>query len=361
MKSLYFRFGFVLAMVLLIGQGCFSLTPADGLSTTGPAGVFVSVDKGDNWQSISLLPTVDGVKDLSDVSVYRLFPDPQDPEALYWATRRNGFYFSYDEGRTWQQPRGGIDRGFIYSITVDPRDRCTLYITNGLQIMRSDDCSRSWEEVYRESRSDTKITSITFNPHNPEEIFMLESEGDLLKTTDEGKSWTVVHRFERDSADIFADNLQKDVFFVATRDSGIYRSIDGGETWVSLEENMSDFSGAHEYRRFYLHPTQRETLYWVSTYGILRSTNSGDTWESIDLITPPGSVQIYGFAVNPNNENELYYTATINNRSTFYRSVDGGINWTTKKLPSGQLPTLLYVHPEKEDIVYLGFTIPPSQ
>jgi hypothetical protein len=78
------------------------------------------------------------------------------------------------------------------------------------------------------------------------------------------------------------------------------------------------------------------------------------------LLTAPGSVQIYGFAVNPKNPNHMYYTATANNRSTFYRTVDGGQNWITKRLPSGQIPTALRVHPEQEDWVYVGFTIPPK-
>ena len=44
----------------------------------------------------------------------------------------------------------------------------------------------------------------------------------------------------------------------------------------------------------------------------------------MNLITPPGSANIYGFAVNPQNENEVYYVGTIGNRSLFYKTVDGG-------------------------------------
>jgi hypothetical protein len=76
------------------------------------------------------------------------------------------------------------------------------------------------------------------------------------------------------------------------------------------------------------------------------------------LLTAPGSVQIYGFAINPQDDNHIYYTATANNRSTFYRSIDGGANWITKKLPSGQIPTALRIHPEEPDWIYVGFTIP---
>lgn len=346
---------------MLIGQGCLSLGGGSGPQTSGPAGMFASTDKGESWQSISKLPTVEGVKDLSGVSVYRLFTDPDDSAALYWASRGNGFFYTYDEGRVWQQPKGDLAGGFIYGIAVDPRDRCTLFVTNGPFVHKSDDCSRSWKEVYQESRGNTRAVSIAFNPTRPTQLLVLENNGDLIETADGGKNWSVRHRFGGETVDIFADQSQRDVLYVASRASGLYRSIDAGETWESLAENMASYAGANEYRRFYMHPTSAGVLYWVSTFGILRSHDGGDTWEKIELITPPGSVQIYSFAVNPRNEKELYYTATIGSRSTFYRSFDGGKTWGTKKLPSGQLPTVLYVHPDKGEILYLGYTIPPKQ
>lgn len=350
--------GLLAVTIFLIGQGCLSLTGEESPRTSGPGGMFLSVNKGDAWQPISVLPTAQGVQDLSGVSVHRLFTDPQDTRALYWASRAHGFFYTYDGGQTWQQPQGDLRGGFIYSLAVDPRDRCTLFVTNGAKVHRSEDCSRSWQEVYRESRLEARVSSMVFNPLVPKQLLILLNNGDLLETVDAGKNWQVIHRFEHEAVDLFADPRQRDVFYAASRANGLHRSIDAGRTWVSLRDNMSDFSGANEYRRFYLHPTETGVLYWISTHGILRSDNSGDTWESIDLITPPGSAQIYAFAVNPKNEQELYYTATINNRSTFYRSFDGGVKWATKQLPSGQIPTMLHVLPDKPEVIYLGFTIP---
>jgi photosystem II stability/assembly factor-like uncharacterized protein len=367
MKNIVSKLGLFSLTLVLMGQGCFSLGGPNNNQpqTFGPGGMFVSTNKGDSWQSISLLPTVEGVTDLSNTSVYRLFTDPQDKSALYWATRSSGFYYSYDQGRTWQQPKGDLATGFVYSVAVDPRDRCTLFVTNGRSVHKSIDCSRSWEEVYQESRLDTIITSLVFNPRIPERLLMLIANGDLLQTTNQGNSWKLLHRFETESVELFADPLQQDVIYMASRGNGLYRSLDSGQSWTNLRENMSDFPGANEYRRFYALeteskiPTETSVLYWISTYGILRSGDGGDTWSAVELITPAGSVQIYGFAVNPENEDELYYTATINNRSTFYRTKNAGVEWTTKRLPSAQIPTLLYVHPISTEVVYLGFTIPP--
>jgi len=78
------------------------------------------------------------------------------------------------------------------------------------------------------------------------------------------------------------------------------------------------------------------------------------------LVTPPGSVDIYGFTVSRSNDKEIYYTGTIDTKSSFYRSMDGGKTWETRKLPSKQIPTVLYAHPQNEGWLYLGFTIPPK-
>lgn len=347
-------------VLVLAGAGCVSLSSKKS-TTSGPAGMFISTDKGESWKSISSVPTLEGVKSMSSVSVYRLIEDPQDPKAMYIASRKNGMFYSYDDGKSWAQEEAPVSSGFIYSAAVHPADKCIVYATNGRQIFKTTDCSRSWTEIYRESRSNVNINSLAFNQFPPYQIYVGESNGDLLYSVDEGQSWSRLASVRFRIQHIITNPLIENQIFAISRESGLRRSNDAGKTWESLNDGFKTFSGSLEYRRHYLHPTKPGVLYWVSDYGILVSYNSGDSWEAYELITPPGSAKIYGFAVNPNNEKEIYYTATINDRSTFYKSLDGGKNWITKKLPSGQLPTAMRVHPENGDWIYLGFTIPPQQ
>lgn len=353
----------VMSMLILAGQGCVSLGGGNDVTTSGVAGVFVSTDKGENWTHLTALPEADGVKSIADANVYRLYDDPQDTEAMYLATREQGLFYTYDSGRVWQRPSDpNLQGGFIYSVAVHPKDKCTIYATNGNQVFLSKDCSRSYEEVYRESRSGITIQSLRFENTEPYKLFMGENNGDLLQSMDGGKSWTVVNRFASQLVHIEVDRFKAGQMYVTTRNNGIFRSTDGGQTWIGLAEKLQEFPGALEYRNFIMHPTKPHVIYWLSTYGILYSTNAGDSWQAVDLITPPGSVNIYAFAVNPKNDQEMYYTATLKDfsRSTFYRSIDGGKNWTTKRLPTGQVPITMKTHPEKE-YLYLGFAIPPKK
>lgn len=345
---------------MLGGAGCISLS-GSGSTTTGPAGMFISTNRGDSWSPIVSWPTLEGVKNLSQLSVYRLIEDPSDAKALYWASREGGLIYSYDDGKSWQRASGELSSGFVYSVAIHPEDKCIIYATNGNRIFRTDDCTRSWKEVYRESRLDVIISSITFTQSAPYKVLVAESNGDVLQSYDGSESWSVLNRFKTRLVNIITHSKDANLIYIITKSDGLQRSNDGGSSWVSLSDRFSAFSGAKEYRRFWLDPTNPNHLYWISTYGILFSTDSGDSWGEIKLLTPPGSADIYAFAANPENTDEIYYTATINERSTFYRSYDGGKNWVTKKLPSGQLPSVLRVHPDHADWIYLGFTIPPKQ
>lgn len=359
MLSRFSKLGFMLAAVVLMGAGCFSLTTDTSIQTTGPAGVFVSVDKGESWRQISTMPGVDEPTLLSGVSVFRFADDPQDPSAVYWASRNNGFFYTYDDGNTWQQAPAPLNDGFVYSVAVHPADKCTIFATNGMRVYRSTDCNRSWEEVHHEDNLEARISTLSFNPFGGQEIFMGKINGDILSSRDGGENWTVRTRLQSRIEEIAFDSAAQGVAYVATRNDGLFRSENTGATWDDLGDRFSGFTQASSYRSMHIHPTQANTLFWISTYGILRSTDRGESWQPYELITSPGSVDIFGFAVNGQNDSEMYYTTSLGGRSTFYKTADGGETWSTKKLPSGQIPGILRVHPEKGNVVYIGFTIPP--
>jgi len=348
----------LLILLVFFSTGCLKVGDTTTSSTSGPAGVFFSSDKGETWVSKSGYPTIEGVKNLQTTSVYRLLEDPLDPNTLYWASRENGMFYSYDNANSWKQVEKTLNNGFIYDIAISPADKCTIFTTNGRQIFKTEDCSRSWVELYREVRLEDHITSIEFNPFNENQIWMTESNGDLFVSNDMGNNWNVEERFKTFIYSVDFDKIKPNLLYISSRTKGLYRSKDGGNSWTSLSDKLKDYSGSLEFRRFLVYPTKAETIYWVSKYGILTSRNAGEDWEAIKLVTPPGSVDIYGFAVNPQNPNEIYYTGTINNRSTFYRSMDGGKNWDTRKMPTKQLPTVIRVHPKNSDWIYIGYTIP---
>lgn len=360
MKNKIIILGVAVISLFIIGAGCgVNFGPNKNQpQTSGPSGMFLSTDNGEKWQPVVSLPSLKGVQSIAGVDVYRITVDPNDEKTMYLASRANGLFYTNDDGTTWQHASGPLSSGYVYSVSIHPKNKCIVYATNGSRVFRTDDCLRTWTEVYRESRSDVRVQGLTFAFGSPYKVYVVETNGDMLQSYDGSESWSVVKRFGKRLSTVVTHPLDANLIYVISVSDNIYRSVDGGSTWTNLSGNMKGFSGANDYRRHLLDNLDSNKFYWVSTYGILVSDDRGDTWTDIKLITAPGSAKIYAFAVNPKDNKEIYYTATINNRSTLYRSSDGGVNWVTRKLPSAQIPVYLRIHPDHDGWLYVAFSKP---
>ena len=95
---------------------------------------------------------------------------------------------------------------------------------------------------------------------------------------------------------------------------------------------------------------QADGLIYASQYGLLKSDDGGVNWRSINLLTPPGTAVIYGLAINPKNNKEIYYGIG----TALYRTDDGGINWTPRSLPTSRGAFFIGINPENPKQIYLG-------
>jgi photosystem II stability/assembly factor-like uncharacterized protein len=122
---------------------------------------------------------------------------------------------------------------------------------------------------------------------------------------------------------------------------GVYRSIDGGETWTHLGLEDTQAIG-----RIRVHPDDADLVYVAALghpfgkneqRGVFRSTDGGTTWEKVLYHGPDvGAVDL---ALDPNNPDVLYASFWEVYRrpwklwsggegSGLYKSTDGGETWT---------------------------------
>ena len=342
----------------MTGASCVTI----GGATVGSVGVYKSVDKGENWAAIASMPTTQGVKSLGSLNIYNIVMDPSDPNALYACTRGQGLYYTYNGGESWQEV-AAMKSKYIYGLAIDPKDKCVIYASDGQHLFKTNDCSRSWKLIFTEERTEQRFVSVSVDFGDSKIVYAAQLGGDILRSIDGGQSWRVVKRFNFNLQYLGSDSFVPKRLYAAGYRDGLYRSDDGGENWIDLNNGLESFTDSKTFYRFVLNPGQKDSIFWISKYGILRSDDAGASWSDMSLLTPPGSVNIYSFAISPHNQKELYYTGTLldsNNqhvRSTFYKSIDGGKNWITKKLPTNTIPVSMIIHPEKNDVLIMGFTV----
>jgi len=318
-----------------------------------PAGIFKSFDAGTTWVKKNVflgnINNTMGKGNIDTISVKDIIFDPQDNQALYLITQGDGFFYSYDGGESWMQPKK-FSKGIIQGLAIDPNNKCTIYIAFSNQIYKSIDCNRSFDPVYTDSRPNRKVTALAVDAFNLGIIYAGTDEGEILKSFDSGLSWTTIKRIDNKIEKILIDFNDTRIIYVATQKKGLFKTINSGDSWKNLDEGLKKFSAYREYRDLIFIPSKTDALILLTSYGILRTNDGGETWRAISLITPPLQADIRAVAVSPKNAKIIYYGTP----TTFYKTVDGGQNWITNKLPNRSSSSYLVIDPKNANILYLG-------
>lgn len=336
------------AMLAFLGAGCLG----GGDSSGADGGFFVSVDSGKSWSQSAALPSATGVGSISNADITAIEIDPSDTSAYYLGTLANGVLFSYDSGTTWQRPENETARsGKVLDVEVDPRDVCTYYVLKSSRVLKTTTCGREFDDqTYVESRSDESLTAMVVDWYSPNTVYLTSTAGDLLRSTDAGKTWASLYRTDDQVTSFAVSNADSRVLLLGTRRHGLLRSVDSGATWTEMEKSLkTDFKDSDRVYAF-AQTADGGMVYMSSAYGILASKDNGATWEGLSLIPSTGEVEITAIGVDPNDGTNLYFAAA----HTLYHSVDGGLNWTTSELPTTRAAAALAVDPETAERVVLG-------
>src|SRR5258707_9091942 len=151
-------------------------------------------------------------------------------------------------------------------------------ITFGDGVYKSVDGGRNWKNIgLKDSRH---IGALIVHPTNPDIVFVAalghafgpNSERGIFKTTDGGRTWRNVLSKDENTGgiDIVFDPHNPNILFAALWQarrepwyfssggpgSGLYRSIDGGETWQHLEGNGLRMESSDESESLFRAPIQ---------------------------------------------------------------------------------------------------------
>jgi photosystem II stability/assembly factor-like uncharacterized protein len=278
--------------------------------------------------------------------------DTSDPDAVYLATREHGYVYSYDNGRSWQHPADAVvHEGTVSSIAVDQVDKCTVYIAKGRNVIKTEDCNRTFDpELFVDATGET-VTRVRTDWYDPQVVWIGTTGGSVVKSMNGGDTWTTVMRLGDGVVDLLVSRADSRVVVVATEDKGLFRTSDGGATWEDLEAALDPFRNAKN-GILLREDVSGSVMYYANERGLLRSRDQGKSWEGVELLTPPSSVRIYGLAIHPDDGDRVYYGTS----GTFYSATDGGKEWHTRELPTSRAATAIAVDPDETDLVFVGVT-----
>lgn len=318
--------------------------------STADAGVFKSINSGEDWKQVARLGEKESI---ARVSVITLTIDPVDANVVFLGTKGDGVFRTENGGENWVQTP--LSAGEFYSIVVDPSNDNIVYaagfLDNRGKIFESRDRGGSWQEIYSETHEESKVMTLAINKDRPNEIYAGNTEGALFKSTDRGGSWIVEKWMDEKAVKQVMFGLKDTNKIYVVTDTGLFKSSNGGKDWTDLTKNFERFKEADKIYGIVGDPYYDDGLFSASAYGLLKSTDGGKSWKEIQLLVRPGT-SVLALAVNPKDSRQIY----LGLGSTLYKSTDGGRNWTTRHITENIIRTLA-VDPKTPSIVYVGIEV----
>ena len=279
-------------------------------------GIWKTTDYGQNWTNIS-----DGQLPVGSIGAIEV--SPSDPKIIFAGTgsskiRSNvsigrGIFKSVDAGKTWSFS-GLRDVGQIATVRVNPTDPNIVFaaalgspfVPNTERgVFKSVDGGKNWKKVLYVSDS-TGAADVELQPGNPNVLFASMWHG-------QRKPWTIVS---------------------GAREGGIYKSVDGGETWTKLGGGLpTELFGRSNVSISNAAPNRIYALIEaLPGAGVYRSDDAGSSWKLVNgagnLTTRP--FYYTTFAADPVNPDQLW----VGNEGWF-KSTDAGKTFRSSPVPHG--------------------------
>ena len=304
--------------------------------------------------------------------------DTKSKNTFYFGATGGGVWKTLDGGSNWKNISDKYFGGSIGCVAIAPSDNTILYagegestlrgnVSEGFGIWRTDDGGRSWKNL---GLKDTRhIIRIIIHPKNPDvvlvaaigHLFGANEERGIFKTIDGGKTWKKVLYVNNQTgcSDLIMEPGNPSVLYAATwriqrtpyslesggDGGGIWKSMDGGETWKNISANKGLPKGLWGISGITVAPSNTDKIYAIienKDGGLFVSTDAGETWtlQSSDNSIRQRAWYYSKIFVDPKNENSVY-ALNVN----FLKSVDGGKTFKNINTPHGDHHDL-WIDPE---------------
>lgn len=168
---------------------------------------------GENDRSENVSPIhKDAISNQKDNGVEEDMVQPEtylqaDTNIAYGLSRKMGFLFSSDAGKSWSPRNNGLPKKRIYpyreeqvrhlvALGVDPLNSARVAVLTASQIYRSENYGQTWELVARKRPipEGAYLTAVALSPVDQKTILLGTSFAGIFETRDLGQSWNNISR-----------------------------------------------------------------------------------------------------------------------------------------------------------------------
>jgi len=204
--------------------------------------------------------------------------------------------------------------------------------------------NHNWISIGPESND---ILGIAFGDNDGNIIYAASRDSGIYKTINAGENWIKINNGVTDDfiRAIASHPQNKNIVLAGTWGSGLFRSIDGGNDWdyIDFVTDTTIFDIAYNEK-------YGDTVFvGTRSNGLYRSLDSGITWQHLS----PDTINISALKViiDPVNPNVIYYS-TSSADSTVYKSTNFGNDWNV--FYNGDPILSMAIDPQNSNIMYMG-------
>jgi len=280
-----------------------------------------------------------------------------NPKIIYAGMASGGIWKTTNNGVTWEPMFDDQVTSTIGDVTVSPSNPDIVWIGTGEPnnrqssswgngVYKSMDGGKTWKNM---GLQDTHhIGRIAIHPRNPDIVYVAalghlwgpNKERGLFKTSDGGKTWTNAKYIDENTGfvDVAIDLENPNTLYAAAYQrrrrgwgfngggpgSGLYKTTDGGETWIQLTNGLPQGNtGRIGVDVFRSNPNIVYALVEHKLGGTFRSEDKGLTWKKMSS-TNPRPMYYSKIRIDPNNDQRIWVLG-----ASMYVSEDGGKTFST--------------------------------
>ncbi|MDQ7040723.1 MAG: glycosyl hydrolase [Rhodothermus sp.] len=289
------------------------------------------------------------------------------PLVHYFGGTGGGVWKSTDGGQSWQNISDGFFGGSIGAIAVSEWDPNVIYVGGGEESIRgnvshgygmwkSTDGGKTWTFIgLPDSRH---IGDIVIHPRNPDLVYVAvmghafgpNEERGVYRSKDGGKTWERILFVSEDvgAVDLAMDPTNPRILYATLwrfrrtpysfesggEGSGLWKSTDGGDTWVELTHNpgMPEPPIGKIGITVSADPDRLYAIVEAHEGGVFRSDDGGKTWRRVnDDRNLRQRAWYYSHIVADPKDPDVVYVLNVG----FWKSKDGGRTFTRIRTPHG--------------------------